>query len=94
MLPKTSMKTKESQGETNSQIVDVGQRLNELRTVRAELASLRNELFLACCSFQHDPSSVDPTRLSVLAFHLRTLEERSSRLESMIATLQAVRQAE
>jgi hypothetical protein len=88
------MKTKESQGETNRQIIDVGHRLDELRKVRAELASLRNELFEACCSFQHDPTSVEPTRLSVLAYHLRTLEERGSTLESMIATLQAVRQAE
>ena len=94
MRPHTFMKTKESQGQPNTQVVDVGKRLSELRVVRTELAGLRNELFLACCSFQHDPSSVDPTRLSVLAFELRALEEKGSRLESMIATLQAAGDAE
>jgi hypothetical protein len=88
------MKTKESQGETNTQVLDVGKRVSELRSVRAELASLRNQLFLACCSFQHDPVSVDPSHLSVLAFELRELEEKAGLLESMIATLQAGRQAE
>ena len=88
------MKLQESQGEANSRIIDVAHRLGELRTVRAELASLRTELFEACCSFQHDPTSVEPTRLSALAIHLRAVEERSASLESSIAVLLAARERE
>lgn len=82
------MKTKEQQQKKTATLTDVSERLREWDCLRRESAILRDELLEECCKLQRDPMSVDAGHLSLLAFRVRTVEQRREKLESMIAALQ------
>ena len=88
------MKSKESRQTSKAPVVDVSQRIRELRAIRAEIAVLREGLFHACCNLQHDADSVDLRNLSVLVFKLRTVEEKREALETALASLLLAHEAE
>lgn len=88
------MKSKESRQTAKAPFIDVGERLRELKTIRGEVALLREKLFQACCALQHDDASVDLSELSILAFNLRTVEEKRASLEKVLAEMLLARGAE
>ena len=84
-----NMKTKEQRQQATASLIDTGQRIRELDSLRGESAALRDQLFEECCKLQRDPLSVEAGNLSLLAFRVRELEKRREKLESMIAALKA-----
>lgn len=51
-------------------------------------------MFQACCKLQHDDACVDPMELSILAFRLRSVEEKREVIETAVARLLLARAAE
>lgn len=88
------MKSKESRQITRAPVVEAGERLRELQVIRSEVALLREKLFQACCNFQRDDTSVDLTELNILAFKLRSVEEKREALEKTIAAMLLTRAGE
>lgn len=88
------MKSKESRQMPKAPVIDTGERLRELKGIRSEVAVLREKLFQACLDLQHDDTAVDLVELNILAFKLRSVEEKREALEKAIAEMLLARLGE